>query len=91
MVNLAGEYDAKAEGFSPGGASLHNMNTAHGPDLTTFENASNAKLEPKKIGVGSMSIMFESMFQLATTKWAVADSGKLQPDYPGLEKIPSPL
>jgi homogentisate 1,2-dioxygenase len=81
MGNICGVYDAKAEGFLPGGASLHNMNTAHGPDAETFEKASNGKLAPHKVGEGSMAFMFESAYQIATTKWAILESGKLQQDY----------
>ena len=40
MGLLHGVYDAKAEGFLPGGASLHNCMTAHGPDADTWERAS---------------------------------------------------
>ena len=32
MGLVHGEYDAKAEGFVPGGASLHNCMSGHGPD-----------------------------------------------------------
>ena len=49
MGLLYGAYDAKAEGFLPGGASLHNCMTAHGPDAETFERASRAELKPHKI------------------------------------------
>jgi len=44
MGLIRGEYDAKAEGFVPGGASLHNCMAGHGPDAETFEKASNAEL-----------------------------------------------
>ena len=71
MGNIKGVYDAKASGFVPAGASLHNMNSAHGPDAETFEKASSADLGPAKVGEGSMSFMFESAFQLATTKYAI--------------------
>jgi homogentisate 1,2-dioxygenase len=71
MGNIVGTYDAKATGFLPGGASLHNMNSAHGPDAETFEKASNAPLQPVKVGEGSMSFMFETAYQIATTKWAI--------------------
>ncbi|KAF3288310.1 hypothetical protein TWF970_005391 [Orbilia oligospora] len=81
MVNVTGEYDAKAGGFLPGGASLHNCNTAHGPDKESFEKASNADLKPMKVGDGSLAIMFETSLQLATTTWAVKESGKVQEDY----------
>ncbi|SPO22250.1 probable homogentisate 1,2-dioxygenase [Ustilago trichophora] len=81
MGNIIGVYDAKATGFVPGGASLHNMNSAHGPDAETFDKASNAPLKPHKVGDGSMSFMFESAYQLATTKYAIEESGKVQQDY----------
>ena len=71
MGNIAGVYDGKTGGFVPGGASLHNMNSAHGPDADTFDKASTADLKPVKVGEGSMSFMFESAYQLATTKYAV--------------------
>lgn len=71
MGNIVGVYDAKASGFVPGGASLHNMNSAHGPDAETFDKASNAPLKPAKVGEGSMSFMFESAYQLATAKYAI--------------------
>jgi homogentisate 1,2-dioxygenase len=37
MGLIHGAYDAKAEGFVPGGASLHNCMSGHGPDAATFE------------------------------------------------------
>lgn len=81
MGNICGVYDAKAEGFLPGGASLHNMNTAHGPDSETFDKASKGDLQPHKVGEGSMAFMFESAYQIVTTRWAIEESGKLQEDY----------
>jgi homogentisate 1,2-dioxygenase len=32
MGNIYGQYDAKPQGFVPGGMSLHNMMLPHGPD-----------------------------------------------------------
>ncbi|KAL1410448.1 hypothetical protein Q8F55_004459 [Vanrija albida] len=81
MGLICGSYDAKAEGFLPAGASLHNMCTAHGPDAETFNKASAADLAPHKVGEGSMAFMFESAYQILTTKWAIQDSGKVQKDY----------
>jgi homogentisate 1,2-dioxygenase len=46
---LDGTYDAKAEGFLPGGASLHNCITAHGPDAESWEKATKTELKPHKI------------------------------------------
>ncbi len=47
MGLIFGAYDAKAEGFVPGGASLHNCMSGHGPDAESFEQASSAELEPQ--------------------------------------------
>ncbi|ODN41878.1 homogentisate 1,2-dioxygenase, partial [Piscirickettsia litoralis] len=46
MGLIEGVYDAKADGFEPGGISIHNCMAGHGPDSTVFEAASHQKLEP---------------------------------------------
>ncbi len=46
MGLITGAYDAKAEGFRPGGLSLHNLMAGHGPDLASWQGASNADLKP---------------------------------------------
>jgi homogentisate 1,2-dioxygenase len=79
MGLLHGVYDAKAEGFLPGGASLHNCMTAHGPDAETFERASGADLKPHKIE-DTMAFMFESRYAMRLTRHA-AESSELQHDY----------
>ncbi len=52
MGLIQGVYDAKADGFLPGGASLHNCMSGHGPDAETFEKASHdthsAQLHPRE-------------------------------------------
>src|SRR3546814_9284102 len=58
MGLIHGTYDAKAEGFAPGGASLHNCMSAHGPDRRSAEAAMAAKLEPHKID-DTLTFMFE--------------------------------
>lgn len=70
MGLIYGLYDAKAEGFVPGGGSLHNSMSAHGPDSTTFEKASNAELKPQYIG-DTMAFMFESSLVFRPTKFAM--------------------
>lgn len=61
MGLIDGSYDAKeGGGFVPGGASLHNTMSGHGPDAATFEKASTADLVPTKVGQGSMAFMFET-------------------------------
>jgi homogentisate 1,2-dioxygenase len=79
MGLLHGVYDAKAEGFLPGGASLHNCMTAHGPDAETWKRATQAELKPHKIE-GTMAFMFESRFAMRLTRYAM-ESSELQHDY----------
>ncbi|MGB1694891.1 MAG: homogentisate 1,2-dioxygenase [Paracoccaceae bacterium] len=79
MGNIYGQYDAKPQGFVPGGMSLHNMMLPHGPDKEAFEKASNATLEPQKL-VNTMSFMFETRFPQHLTQFA-AQEAPLQDDY----------
>ncbi|PSN39395.1 Homogentisate 1 [Blattella germanica] len=81
MGLILGKYEAKEEGFLPGGATLHSMMTPHGPDAQCFEGASNAKLIPTRVADGTMSFMFESSLGLAVTKWGEETCMKLDPDY----------
>jgi homogentisate 1,2-dioxygenase len=74
-----GQYDAKEEGFVPGGGSLHNQMSAHGPDLDAFEKASNADLKPLKLS-GTMAFMFESRYIIRPTKFAM-ETDALQKNY----------
>ncbi|HQZ82697.1 MAG TPA: homogentisate 1,2-dioxygenase [Pyrinomonadaceae bacterium] len=79
MGLVYGQYDAKEEGFVPGGGSLHNQMSAHGPDLDAFEKASNARLEPQKLS-GTLAFMFESRYIIRPTKFAM-DCAELQHEY----------
>jgi homogentisate 1,2-dioxygenase len=92
MGLLYGAYDAKAEGFLPGGASLHNCMSAHGPDAESWETATRAELKPQKID-NTMAFMFESRYAVRLTRYAV-ESSQLQHDYfegwQGLKKQFSP-
>ncbi len=74
-----GQYDAKEEGFVPGGASLHNQMSAHGPDAEAFEKASNAELKPQKLS-GTMAFMFESRYIIRPTEYAM-ETSELQREY----------
>ncbi|MEU7168750.1 homogentisate 1,2-dioxygenase [Streptomyces morookaense] len=82
MGLIEGAYDAKAEGFLPGGGSLHNMMSAHGPDRDTFEKASAAELRPQKLDDG-LAFMFETRWPVALTAQA-ARAGHLQRGYDGV-------
>ncbi|MGV8920897.1 MAG: homogentisate 1,2-dioxygenase [Pseudomonas sp.] len=79
MGLINGAYDAKAEGFTPGGVSLHNCMSAHGPDNTTVERAIAAELKPHKID-NTMAFMFETGKVLRASRHAL-DSAQLQTDY----------
>lgn len=70
MGLIYGEYDAKQEGFSPGGISLHNCMTPHGPDRHTFEKASMQKLIPVKYE-NTLAIMFETKLPWIVTEQAI--------------------
>jgi homogentisate 1,2-dioxygenase len=72
MGLIYGEYDAKAEGFLPGGASLHNCMSGHGPDAGTFERASNATLEPRHIK-DTLAFMFETRLAVRPTRYALEE------------------
>jgi len=79
MGLIKGVYDAKLEGFVPGGSSLHNCMSPHGPDATTYENASNADLKPNYLGE-TMAFMVESRFPFSPTRQAM-ESKMFQKDY----------
>lgn len=79
MGLVSGEYDAKAEGFLPGGASLHNCMSGHGPDAETFEKATKGKLAPQYLDTG-LAFMFETRFICRPTSYAMSIS-ELQHEY----------
>ncbi|HEY4066342.1 MAG TPA: homogentisate 1,2-dioxygenase [Burkholderiaceae bacterium] len=70
MGLVQGEYDAKPEGFKPGGASLHNAMVPHGPDAEAFTRATGATLAPQKLE-NTLAFMFESRFRFIPTAFAL--------------------
>ena len=88
MGNIYGQYDAKPQGFAPGGVSLHNMMLPHGPDADAFEKASTEDLKPVKLD-NTMSFMFETRFPQHLTEFAAREA-PMQSEYvdcwAGLEK-----
>ena len=80
MGLVYGQYDAKPEGFKPGGASLHNCMVPHGPDEESFERATGSTLQPHKLD-GTLAFMFESRYRFVPTAFAL-DGGALDPNYP---------
>jgi len=81
MGLVYGVYDAKPEGFVPGGVSLHNMMLPHGPDAAAFDHASTVDLKPVKLE-GTLAFMFETRLPQRITRYA-AELETLQGDYIG--------
>jgi homogentisate 1,2-dioxygenase len=79
MGLIYGVYDAKPEGFVPGGFSLHNSMTPHGPDTDASAQASTVELEPRKLE-GTMAFMFETRYPQRVTRYA-AQLSELQQNY----------
>lgn len=77
MGLIHGAYDAKADGFVPGGLSLHNIMAGHGPDVASWEGASNAELKPHRIDA-TMAFMVETCWPYRPTEFA---AGCAQADY----------
>lgn len=73
MGLIIGAYDAKAEGFVPGGASLHNCMSGHGPDAETFERATAAELKPQYLD-NTLAFMFETQLVVRPTEFAMKTS-----------------
>jgi homogentisate 1,2-dioxygenase len=80
MGLIEGVYDAKAQGFEPGGGSLHNCMSGHGPDAATFDKASAADTSRPVQVEGSMAFMFETRALIRPTAYALK-SPLLQDDY----------
>ena len=80
MGLIRGKYDAKESGFLPGGASLHNCMSGHGPDAATFERASRADTATPEYIDETMAFMFETRSVICPTAAALA-LPQLQPDY----------
>jgi homogentisate 1,2-dioxygenase len=79
MGLVHGAYESKAEGFLPGGVSIHNCMQPHGPDLTTFDKASAAELKPHKLE-NSLAFMWESRYAFRPTRFALG-APQLQRNY----------
>ena len=73
MGLVYGQYDAKPEGFKPGGMSLHNCMVPHGPDAEAFDKASNAPLAPHKLD-NTLAFMFESRWRFHPTGFALNEA-----------------
>ncbi len=79
MGLVKGVYDAKEAGFLPGGGSLHNCMSPHGPEAAVFEKASKAELKPERYE-NTLAFMLESRYLIQATPWALETSLR-QRDY----------
>ena len=80
MGLIYGVYDAKPEGFVPGGMSLHNCMLPHGPDDQAFEHASNVPSSSRRSSTNTMAFMFETRYPQRLTAYA-AGLKERQDDY----------
>jgi homogentisate 1,2-dioxygenase len=80
MGLIEGQYDAKAGGFLPGGSSLHNCMSGHGPDAASFDRASRADTTVPEHLTDTMAFMFETRCVIRPTRFAL-ESELLQQDY----------
>lgn len=94
MGLIHGAYDSKAGGFVPGGASLHNCMSGHGPDAATFDKASRADTTVPDYLTDTLAFMFETRCVIRPTRYGL-ESPLLQKDYShcwqGLAKHFDPL
>jgi homogentisate 1,2-dioxygenase len=81
MGLITGLYDAKASGFVPGGSSLHNGMSAHGPDAGSFDKATAADTSKPQFVGDTMAFMFESRAPLRPVNSALQGTPALQRDY----------
>lgn len=79
MGLIHGAYDAKQTGFEPGGGSLHNCMSAHGPDRDAYEKAISSTLKPEYYS-NTLAFMFESRQVWQLTK-AALEAPFRQQDY----------
>jgi len=81
MGLITGVYDAKeGGGFVPGGASLHNCMSGHGPDAGSYEKAVSGDTSKPLHIVDTMAFMFETRAVIRPTKHAL-EAKELQGDY----------
>jgi len=81
MGLVAGVYDAKSTGFVPGGASLHNCMSGHGPDAATFDKATAADTSVPVHVTDTMAFMFETRSVIEPRRSAMLGLPRLQEDY----------
>ncbi|WP_133140876.1 homogentisate 1,2-dioxygenase [Legionella genomosp. 1] len=79
MGLIQGEYDAKKSGFLPGGVSIHNCMSGHGPDIESYAQAVSADLKPVRYE-NTLAFMFETREIWRVSEAAMRHSSR-QKDY----------
>jgi len=79
MGLIWGKEGKREGGFMPGGTSLHNCMSAHGPDTKSFEAALKSTSKPKYLK-NILAIMFESALSWQLSEFAL-DADFRQGDY----------
>jgi homogentisate 1,2-dioxygenase len=72
MGLIFGQYDAKTDGFEPGGISIHNTMTAHGPDVNSYQKAVKQDLKPERYQ-STLAFMFETRKPWSVTQQALSN------------------
>lgn len=72
MGLIYGQYDAK-QGFSPGGASLHNCMVPHGPDNDSYKKAVEDECAAPIYFDAGLAFMFETCLPLRVASQAMTD------------------
>ncbi len=80
MGLIHGKYDAKEEGFKPGGVSIHNAFIGHGPDADGFLKATSAELKPDRYE-DTMAFMWESQYPFIPSEQALRSKDLLDTQY----------
>lgn len=75
MGLITGEYDAKKEGFLPGGISIHNAMTGHGPDAHAYRAAVHRPLSPTRYK-NTLAFMLE-----ARKPWKITEQAFQHPQF----------
>ena len=79
MTLIHGVYHGKTGGFAPGGVSLHNCMTGHGPDTASYEKAIGADEKPEFLA-NTLAVMLETQLVVRPTKFAL-ETQSLQRNY----------
>jgi homogentisate 1,2-dioxygenase len=79
LTLIKGAYHGKAGGFVPGGASLHNCMSGHGPDAASYEKGLADEGKPEFLA-NTLAVLVETQLVIRPTRFAL-ESQILQRNY----------